>query len=355
MITGLREAKLPIDSTRIKWKYDDKAKEFHRRHNHARYAIDFIAALQAEMVDSALSKEHRVLAGIKRFAWGNLSDFAVDCMPRVGPDDPEPRRMNQAALARRLGMSTATVSEACSVLRARRYIRGGIDELWPDDRSEQESGSPPSEAQGYTSVGTGAESDSNSDYDSPFSQFRAGFLQDHPKIAQELNKHRTERDRLLKAAKEQRAASRRIELTILGAYRNAQRHSNSINLGADGVDGGTLDSAGVENSDSAYQPFDTADQMINTPQGNVQAPERSTTAKIPTLNGESSALFNLSTDTNIVSTGERSVGDGATGKTNALTNEGTMTHALIDGLVERGIPIAPDFANRIQRISDPHH
>jgi hypothetical protein len=71
------QAKIPSESQfspRAKWKYSEKASEYHRRHKYARYTMDFVSTLEAEMCDASLSKEHRVLAAIKRFSWGNLSD-----------------------------------------------------------------------------------------------------------------------------------------------------------------------------------------------------------------------------------------------------------------------------------------
>jgi hypothetical protein len=149
-------------SPRVRWKYADIAKEFHRRHGHARYAMDFISALEAEMRDTELSKEHRVLAAIKRYAWGNLSDVAVTCMQKVAPEDPEPRPLTQADFARILHMSAATVSEACTSLRDRFYLRPSIRELYPEDHQGGKSSRPASQPRSSESVDVTLESDSNS-------------------------------------------------------------------------------------------------------------------------------------------------------------------------------------------------
>src|SRR5207249_8815005 len=119
MSVGSEPAKILLQSQvspRVRWKYADKATEFHRSHGYARYAMDFLATLEAEMHDAELSKEHRVLAAIKRFAWGNFSDFAVTSLPRMAADDPEPRPLTQSDLAHMLKMSAASVSEACALL-----------------------------------------------------------------------------------------------------------------------------------------------------------------------------------------------------------------------------------------------
>src|SRR4051794_37953897 len=62
----------PQCSSRSKWKYADKATEFHRRNNYPRYTMDLNSTLEAEMRDPELSKEHRILAAIKRYSWGYL-------------------------------------------------------------------------------------------------------------------------------------------------------------------------------------------------------------------------------------------------------------------------------------------
>jgi len=195
------------------------AAEFHRRHNHARYTMDFVSTLEREMRNTELSKEHRALAAIKRFAWGNLSDFAVTCMPKVGPDDPKPRPVTQAELARLIGMSSATMCEACTSLRERSYVRRGIPDLYPEDQQPGTSFRSASQLSHSESVNLTKESNSNSaNGNSPFIRFKLEYLDAHPDVAREISFHQVERVRHDEAARKERDELRRIDREILGLF-----------------------------------------------------------------------------------------------------------------------------------------
>jgi hypothetical protein len=216
------QAKMPPEaefSSRVKWKYADKAADFHRRHGYARYTMDFISTLETEMRDPELSKEHRALAAIKRYSWGNLSDFAVSGMPKIGPDDPEPRPLTQAELARGIGMSAATMSEACRVLRERFYVRSGVQDLYPEEQKAGTSFRSASQLSPSGSVNLAQESNSNSaNGDSPFVRFRLAYLDAHPDVAREIGFHQAERDRHDEAAHKERDELRRMDREILGPF-----------------------------------------------------------------------------------------------------------------------------------------
>jgi len=77
---------------------------------------------------------HRLLLLVWRLSWGNFSDTPVDQMPKVHPNDPEPRNVNQAGLATRLGVSPSSVSEICAFWRLHGIFRKGVEEVWPEDR-----------------------------------------------------------------------------------------------------------------------------------------------------------------------------------------------------------------------------
>jgi hypothetical protein len=298
MDVGSEQAKTPPESQvspRAKWKYQDKATEFHIGHRYARYAIDFLATLEAEMYDPELSKEHRVLAGIKRFAWGHLSDVAVNCMPKLGPEDPEPRPLTQADFARRIKMSPASVSEACTFLRDRGHLRCGVKELYPEDHPIGELSRSASKLSQSQSVNLTAEPNSDSSNgDSPFVLFRREYLDVHTDVAKEIDYHKAERDRHYAAARKERDELDRIKHQILGAFRNEGRKSAKTAKQPSAADSdptraktaAAAASATVPDSplrtpppdppspvsDSTNQSFVTPEQNFRTPQAPIQTP-----------------------------------------------------------------------------------
>jgi hypothetical protein len=124
----------PLVPARRAWKYQEKVDEFSRSHRDGRYAPDYFTMLEREMRDPKLLAEQRFIAGMKRFAWGNLSDVAVDCMPALGPDDPKPRPLTQAEFARRTGMSEGAVSECATFYRSAGYLRADHPHLYLEDQ-----------------------------------------------------------------------------------------------------------------------------------------------------------------------------------------------------------------------------
>jgi hypothetical protein len=86
--------------TKKPWKYKAAAEEFRKHHGMAAYTIDFNPTLEAERADPNLRMQQRIWSCIKRQAWGNLSDVCVDAMPKVESNDPTPRPLTQADIAR---------------------------------------------------------------------------------------------------------------------------------------------------------------------------------------------------------------------------------------------------------------
>lgn len=121
---------------RSTWRYKETAKEFHARHNYAPYTMVPNTALESEMADTTLPNRDRVLAAIRRYSWGNLSDYAVDVMPRVDPNDPEPRPLTYSDFVRILKMPVSSVFDVCSVLKEQKYLRSDTPYLYPDDKSQ---------------------------------------------------------------------------------------------------------------------------------------------------------------------------------------------------------------------------
>ncbi len=122
-------------STRRKWKLSGNAKSFHGAHDHARYAMVFLAFLDRAMCDPVLPPVARAICAGFRFAWGHLSDHAVDNWPKVDAEDPEPRTLTQRAVAEKIGMPESTLSEAASLLRRENYWHPTGETVYPDDQS----------------------------------------------------------------------------------------------------------------------------------------------------------------------------------------------------------------------------
>jgi hypothetical protein len=321
MVAGSGQTKIPHESQvppRVRWKHADRAAEFHRSHGYARYAMDFVATLETEMHDTEVSKEHRVLAAIKRFSWGNFSDFAVTGMPKVAPDDPEPRPITQAELARIIETSAATMSEACTNLRNRSYLRAGVQELYLVDQQAGDLFRSATNLGGSQAVNLKLESNSNSSNgDLPFARFCLAYLDSHPDVAGKINYHQVERDRHDEAARKERDALRRIEREILGAFRNEERNrsrsakqpstaaSDPTHAAAPpGSDSPIIPAEAVRTppadvlpplSDSTDQPFATPEQKLRTPPVPIQTPPKAARPKPPAINEEPGRPLNTLT------------------------------------------------------------
>src|SRR4051812_7760570 len=147
---------------RATWKFANVAKDFHKRHGHALYTMDFNAALQAEVEDVNLNVRQRLWAAVKFTSWGRFSDSCVDRMPALTPTDPKPQPLTQADLAKLMRMPTSTLSEACTFLETHGYLHREEGRIFPDDRHAgvmfQQNGITPLE---FTSDSTNCENTYN--------------------------------------------------------------------------------------------------------------------------------------------------------------------------------------------------
>jgi hypothetical protein len=121
------------------WKYKKEFSAFHKKHGGKFFTPTWNDSLEKEMQDETLEPEWRAWSGIRRFSWGNLSDWAVDGMPAQDPKDPKPRPMTQEKLGSILGLSPATMSRACSFLRDGGYLKKDHLYLCPQDSVPLES------------------------------------------------------------------------------------------------------------------------------------------------------------------------------------------------------------------------
>lgn len=120
--------------------YTTRAKEFRIRRRWKNYMMKPPEAIMRIICDPYVANETRVLMGIEFFAWANLSDWAIDRMPKAsleglgsGPDDPTRAvPMTQKRLGELIGMPLSTVNDAVKTLKASGYLRNH-KYLFPED------------------------------------------------------------------------------------------------------------------------------------------------------------------------------------------------------------------------------
>src|SRR5271165_5133836 len=209
---------------RRKWRYSEKAKDFHAEMGWPPYAQVPVRILEDQMYDDSLASEHRTLAAIWRFAWGNLSKFVVDGMPQVDGSDPRPQPVNQDWIAERIGMPESTFSDACTLLKAKGYLDPKHPFLYPVLEKGQLA------LPLFASLKTPLQSPNfpRSEYAlpdsaSPFLRHKAKYLAEHPEFAEQLSDLITERDFHRKEAAVCADRIAVMDRRILASYRNEQR------------------------------------------------------------------------------------------------------------------------------------
>lgn len=273
-------------STRREWKYAKWAAEFNARHGF-RYAPDYLTMLEREMRDSTLTAHQRFMAGMKRFAWGNLSDVAVDCMPKVDRDDPEPRPLTQAKFGELTGLSPGAVSEAATFYRTEGYLRADHPNLYlehqlaisPSQRSSSESinifRSSIHDVRGNAAPSRRPQ-DGTASPDvvkniSPFLRFKAAYIEGHPEYAAKVR--RMEADKaaaeeaarpFVEAAKRIHATIKHLELTTILPLWNKEK-TKALLVRADG----TADSPEPREDQTPAVTSDSSDSHSVNPEGTL--------------------------------------------------------------------------------------
>lgn len=129
----MKKPPTPIDSADHKRSspYTARANEFRKRRRWKSYMMKPPEAIMRIACDDCVPSETRVLVAVELFAWGNLSDWAIDRTPKSsleglgsGPDDPSSARpMTQVRLGELIGMAPSTVNDAVKILKATGYLR----------------------------------------------------------------------------------------------------------------------------------------------------------------------------------------------------------------------------------------
>lgn len=120
--------------------YATRANEFRKRRRWKSYMMKPPEAIMRIACDVCVPSETRVLTASELFAWANLSDWALDRIPKAsveglgyGPDDPtRAAPMSQKRLGELIGMKTSTVNDAVKTLKASGYLRSH-KYLFPED------------------------------------------------------------------------------------------------------------------------------------------------------------------------------------------------------------------------------
>lgn len=290
MSAGNGNTASPPPEPRRTWTYSERAKEFHASRGYSRYTMDFNATLEAEMVDEGLHATHRVLACVKRYAWGNLCDYAVDALPPQGTEDRKPTPLTQVHVAERTKLSEATVSETCAKLRALGYLRDKGALLWPEDQINGPlfKQAAPRESRDRRRERLECNSDSPNS-PSPFLRYQEGYFREHPEVAKQLVYHVEERERYDGLAAIERASIKKIKDQIFGSWRDEERRrikserpasSDSPNGTAAGVwsppstpvesgSDATPEGASVA-SDSTNENFGLHEEKVRTPPDEIR-------------------------------------------------------------------------------------
>jgi hypothetical protein len=194
------------------------SKEFRARHGYKPFTAMPNETLESEMMDSSLPKEARTLTGIRRFSWGNLSDWAVDAPPKVIQGDKDPQPITQEQLAKILGISKSSTNEACLFLKEQGYLKIDHPYLFPEEKLMS------LESTKHNRV------DPNSpDSHSPFLRFRETYLSEHPETLSTISQLDIQRNKFYEEARNLSKEIRKIDRIVLGAWRDYQRKTETGN------------------------------------------------------------------------------------------------------------------------------
>ena len=209
------------------------------------------------MMDESLDIDHRVLIALRRYAWGNLSDFAVDALPAQRANDSVPRPITQEWLARKLNVSESTISKSVAFWKERGYLREKHPFLFPED-SVNSLDSPED-----------LESDSDSSkYRSLYLRLESAYLSKDLELAQSITQLANDRKDLQDRAKKDTDQIRKLKAVILAYFRDYKRT---------GADPKGLFATPVPVPDSAKNPNKTANSKTDDNPMRLCAPAQNET------------------------------------------------------------------------------
>lgn len=204
------------DSSHRLKKLREKAKEFRARHGYKPYTMVQNRTFEAEMMDTARTAQDRILIAIRRMSWGNLADWAMSGPPKLDASEPEPKPITQEQLAVRLKISVGEVSKSCKALKQKGYMDRKCEFLSPVIFLSRLESTLESEKFPEWKLTP-----------KPLALFRDSLFSERP----ELGKSMAHIDAGFKQLDEEydpryeelRAAKRKIDIIVLGAWRDFQR------------------------------------------------------------------------------------------------------------------------------------
>lgn len=282
--------------------------------------------LEALMMDRHLPKEIRILMAVQRYAWGNLSDYAVDAMPQKKPTDPKPESLSQQRLGDILGLKAASMSEGVVFLKERGHLRKDHPFLFPED-SVNLLESPEI-----------LESSSNcTNSSSPYFRFEQSYFDRNPEARTTITNLDAERKKFQEEAKARTKAINSVKRVILAAWQEEQRKTKDLgNVEKEGGDPmgycahAQNESEAKANCTSTYNygvEFELPDEIVR-PVTNSKTPEirpvtNSKTRKpLETLVSAPSAFKDVNLKRNFVPNG----GGGATTTLPAVDSASSSPH-----------------------------
>jgi len=198
------------------WDWRDEGKNFHKAHGYTPYTMMWNKTLEAEMMDEDLPREIRVLSAVRRYAWGNFSDWAVTHKPRKKETDPAPKPLTQEMLADILGIGTSQMSKIIGFLKQQSYLRENHPHMFPEERVSTLESDELSRRQ-VPAPGN---------IHSPYLRFEQDFFAKNPQLAKSLSELEERRKQYQDAARNATLELRKIKLKALAAWRDQNRETD---------------------------------------------------------------------------------------------------------------------------------
>ena len=116
------------------WKYKEAAQAYRESHGDPFYTMVWNEQLDALIDDSRVPLYTRGIAWVLRTSQGNLSEFCVNCMPKMDDRDPLPVRLNQTDMKERLKCSAGSASNLLRSYRKCEIILPETEGIYVNDR-----------------------------------------------------------------------------------------------------------------------------------------------------------------------------------------------------------------------------
>lgn len=205
------------------WKWKEPAQTWRSRNGDPFYTMVFNPQLENIIEDTGLPHLPRAIAFVFRTANGNLSDYCVDCMPKMDDRDSVPKRLTQTDMAAQLGISPASASAAVKFMREHNILLRETGGLYPNPCVEPDLFAQLRQNSDVSPLDTSETSESESDLRAIKQAFLAAYWARHATEAAECAALRLECEDLRAEIRSRRDRIRRVELEAMGAWRDEER------------------------------------------------------------------------------------------------------------------------------------